>query len=153
MARVGAFVAFPGNTELSLGDAADWPANRRRKGAPNMDEVDRYLWEVYQRTPIKHDGSGDFTWKDPAAAQRMGVSLPEYAIGGMDPDFREQLYHAGRAMDAAGIQWSILSAFRALAREYGLSRWRVRQMVLGEPTRVPGPPKASTRRLPKMRHA
>jgi hypothetical protein len=112
MARVGAFVAFPGNTELSLGDAADWPANRRRKGAPNMDEVDRYLWEVYQRTPIKHDGSGDFTWKDPAAAQRMGVSLPEYAIGGMDPDFREQLYHAGHAMDAAGIQWSMLSAFR-----------------------------------------
>ncbi len=114
MARVGAFVAFPGkqNAELALGDAADWPANRRRKGAPNMDEVDRYLWEVYQRAPIKRDGSGDFTWKDSAAAQRMGLSLPEYAIGGMDPDFREQLYHAGRAMDAAGIQWSMLSAFR-----------------------------------------
>jgi hypothetical protein len=114
MARVGAFVAFPGtqNAEFSPGDAADWPANRRHKGAANMDEVDRYLWEVYQRAPIKRDGSGDFTWKDPAAAQRMGVSLPEYAIGGMDPDFREQLYHAGRAMDAAGIQWSILSAFR-----------------------------------------
>ena len=114
MARVGAFVAFPGkqNAELSLGEAADWPANRRRQGAPNMDEVDRYLWEVYQRTPTKRDGSGDFTWKDPAAAQHMGLSLPEYAIGGMDPDFREQLYHAGRAMDAAGIQWSILSAFR-----------------------------------------
>jgi hypothetical protein len=114
MARVGAFVAFPGkqNAELSLGDAADWPANRRRKAAPNMDEVDRYLWEVYQRAPIKRDGSGDFTWKDSAAAQRMGLSLPEYAIGGMDPDFREQLYHAGRAMDAAGIQWSMLSAFR-----------------------------------------
>ena len=114
IARVGAFVAFPGkhNAELSLGDAADWPANRRRKGAANMDEVDRYLWEVYQRAPVKRDGSGDFTWKDPAAAQRMGLSLPEYAIGGMDPDFREQLYHAGRAMDAAGIQWSILSAFR-----------------------------------------
>jgi hypothetical protein len=30
----------------------------------------------------------------------------------MDPDFREQLYHAGQAMDAAGIQWSLLSAFR-----------------------------------------
>ena len=33
-------------------------------------------------------------------------------IGGMDRDFREQLYHAGRAMDAEGIQWSMLSAFR-----------------------------------------
>jgi hypothetical protein len=30
----------------------------------------------------------------------------------MDPDFREQLYHAGRAMDAAGLRWSMLSAFR-----------------------------------------
>jgi hypothetical protein len=30
----------------------------------------------------------------------------------MDPDFREQLYHAGQAMDAAGIRWSMLSAFR-----------------------------------------
>ena len=30
----------------------------------------------------------------------------------MDPEFREQLYHAGRAMDAAGVQWSMLSAFR-----------------------------------------
>jgi hypothetical protein len=114
VARVGAFVAFPGkqNAELSLGADADWPASRRSKGASNMDEVDRYLWQVYQRAPIKRDGSGDFTWKDPAAAQHMGLSLPEYAIGGMDPDFREQLYHAGRAMDAAGIQWSILSAFR-----------------------------------------
>ena len=30
----------------------------------------------------------------------------------MDPDFREQLYHAGQAMDASGIHWSMLSAFR-----------------------------------------
>ncbi len=77
-----------------------------------MDEVDDYLWEVYQRAPSKRDGTGDFTWKDPAAAKRFGLSMPAYVIGGMDPDFREQLYHAGRAMDAAGIRWSILSAFR-----------------------------------------
>jgi hypothetical protein len=76
------------------------------------DEVSRYLWEVYQRSPTKKDGSGDFTWKDPKAAERVGMSLPKYVILGMDPDFREQLYHAGRAMDAAGVQWSILSAFR-----------------------------------------
>jgi len=76
------------------------------------DDVSRYLWEVYQRLPTKKDGSGDFTWKDPSAAQRVGMSLPKYVILGMDPDFREQLYHAGRAMDAAGVQWSILSAFR-----------------------------------------
>ena len=70
------------------------------------------MWEVYQRIPIKKDGSGDFTWKDPAAAKHMDLSLKDYVIGGMDAEFREQLYHAGRAMDAAGLQWSMLSAFR-----------------------------------------
>jgi hypothetical protein len=84
----------------------------KRLGAGNSDPVDRYLWEVYQRKPIKSDSTGDFTWKDPAAAKRLGVSLKAYVINGMDPDFREQLYHAGRAMDASGIRWSMLSAFR-----------------------------------------
>jgi hypothetical protein len=82
------------------------------KSASPMDEVDAYLWEVYQRAPIKRDSSGDFTWKDPAAAKRLGLPMPAYVIGGMDPDFREQLYHAGHDMDAAGIRWSMLSAFR-----------------------------------------
>jgi hypothetical protein len=77
-----------------------------------IGEVDRYLWEVYQRTATKADSSGDFTWKDPAAAKHRGMSLSDYVIGGMDPDFREQLYDAGHAMDAAGIKWSMLSAFR-----------------------------------------
>ena len=40
------------------------------------------------------------------------MSLKAYTIVGMDPDFREQLFHAGRALDAAGIRWSMLSAFR-----------------------------------------
>ena len=40
------------------------------------------------------------------------MSLKAYVIGGMDSDFREQLYHAGHAMDASGIRWSMLSAFR-----------------------------------------
>ena len=84
----------------------------RGKEAADLDEVSQYLWEVYLRVPTKKDGSGDFTWKDPAAAKRVGMSLPKYVIAGMDPDFREQLYHAGRAMDAAGVKWSILSAFR-----------------------------------------
>ena len=84
----------------------------RQRAVSIMDEVDAYLWEVYRRAPSKRDSSGDFTWKDPAAAKRFGLSMPAYVIGGMDPDFREQLYHAGRAMDAAGIRWAILSAFR-----------------------------------------
>jgi hypothetical protein len=30
----------------------------------------------------------------------------------MNKDFREQLYHAGKAMDEAGVNWTMLSAFR-----------------------------------------
>ena len=77
-----------------------------------MDEVDEYLWAVYERTPTKQDSTGDFTWKDAAAAARLGMSVKTYVIGGMDPDLRELLYHAGLAIDAAGIHWTILSAFR-----------------------------------------
>ena len=76
------------------------------------DPVIIYLWSVYQRSPTKRDGHGDFTWKDQAAAKRAGMSVQDYVIGGMDPDFREQLYHAGLAMDLAGIPWTILSGFR-----------------------------------------
>ena len=79
---------------------------------PPADPVARYLWSVYQRSAAKHDSDGDFTWKDAAAAVRMGLSMPDYVIGGMDPDFREQLFDLGQAMDAAGIDWTILSAFR-----------------------------------------
>lgn len=77
-----------------------------------MDEVNQYLWTVYERSTIKRDGTGDFTWKDVAAAARLGMSLGDYVIGGMDRDFRELLYRAGLAMDAAGIRWTILSGFR-----------------------------------------
>jgi hypothetical protein len=88
------------------------PAISKPAVKPEYDEVENYLWEVYQREPVKKDGAGDFTWKDPAAAKRMGMAMQKYVISGMDPDFREQLYHAGRAMDKEGVKWSILSAFR-----------------------------------------
>ena len=42
----------------------------------------------------------------------FGMLLKTYVIGGMDPDLRELLYHAGLAMDAARLHWTILSAFR-----------------------------------------
>jgi hypothetical protein len=90
--------------------AAAPPAKRRDVGI--MEEVDAYLWEVYQRKTVKSDSSGDFTWKDPAAAKHANMSMQDYVIRGMDADFREQLYHAGRAMDGQGINWSMLSAFR-----------------------------------------
>jgi hypothetical protein len=100
------------STRMAPFEKATAPAPPRRATITAPDPVDRYLWEVYQRKPVKSDSTGDFTWKDPAAAKRLGMSLKAYVIGGMDPDFREQLYHAGHAMDANGIRWSMLSAFR-----------------------------------------
>jgi hypothetical protein len=118
MTKVGGFIAFPGKEAVADPAATvvhptfARPGVGRKRAVTTIAEVDDYLWEVYQRAPIKRDRSGDFTWKDPAAANRVGLSLREYVISGMDPDFREQLYHAGRAMDADGIQWAMLSAFR-----------------------------------------
>jgi hypothetical protein len=116
--------AVPGETppqeEPAAGAGATEPERVASHGVPSaaptpdqeMEEVNAYLWSVYQRTTTKHDGSGDFTWKDVAAAARLGISLGDYVIGGMDRDFRELLYRAGLAIDAAGIRWTILSAFR-----------------------------------------
>ncbi len=93
---------------------------------PEMDIVNQYLWNVYERSPIKRDGSGDFTWKDVAAAARLGMSLGDYVIGGMDRDFRELLYRAGLAMDAAGFRWTILSGFRDDYRQGLASGYKAR---------------------------
>jgi hypothetical protein len=76
------------------------------------DPVKDYLWVVYQRSTVKKDGSGEFTWKDIDAAKHAGLSMQDYTIGGIDPDFRELLFAIGQAMDAAGIEWSILSGYR-----------------------------------------
>ena len=101
--------------------------------------INQYLWSVYQRTPkqdtvkvverkkviVRIKGKPctviqefttlideDFTWKDPKAAEKAGMSLMEYVIGGMDRDFKLKLYHALRAMDDAGLSPGITSAFR-----------------------------------------
>jgi hypothetical protein len=89
-------------------DVSEKPAASSAPG----DEVKAYLWSVYQRSPTKVDGHGDFTWKDASAAGHVGLSVEDYVIGGIDPDFRELLFAAGHAMDAAGVEWTILSAFR-----------------------------------------
>jgi hypothetical protein len=34
----------------------------------------------------------DFTWKDPHAAKKAGMSVAQYVIGGMDRGFRLRLY-------------------------------------------------------------
>ena len=101
--------------------------------------IDRYLMSVYERTPkldtikvseqvkvtVKKKGKTrtvtktvqklvdeDFTWKDPKAAEKAGMSLADYVIGGMDRSFKLKLYQALRAMDAAGLEPGITSAFR-----------------------------------------
>ena len=101
--------------------------------------IDDYLWSLYERTPkvdtnkvterikatVKKKGKtrtviktitkyvvADFTWKDPIAAQRAGMSVKDYVIGGMDRRFKLKLYHALRAMDDAGLMPGITSAFR-----------------------------------------
>ena len=101
--------------------------------------IDQYLWSVYQRTPkldtvkeveqrkviVKRNGKQrtvikeltklvdeDFTWKDPKAAEKAGMSLMDYVIGGMDRGFKLKLYHALRALDDAGLLPGITSAFR-----------------------------------------
>jgi hypothetical protein len=101
--------------------------------------IDDYLWSLYERTPkidtnkvterikakVKKKGKtrivtktvtkyvlGDFTWKDPIAAQRAGMPIKDYVIGGMDRRFKIKLYHALRAMDDAGLMPGITSAFR-----------------------------------------
>src|SRR5262249_27707020 len=37
-------------------------------GARPLEEINEYLWSVYQRSGTKRDSTGDFTWKDEAAA-------------------------------------------------------------------------------------
>jgi hypothetical protein len=101
--------------------------------------IDDYLWSLYERTPkidtnkvteqvktkVKKKGKmrtivstitkyivGDFTWKDPVAAEKVGMSIKDYVIGGMDRAFRLKLYRALRAMDEAGLMPGITSAFR-----------------------------------------
>ena len=98
-------------TASAPADEVPAPASRPRAN-PAADEINAYLWEVYQRQPAKKDRGGDFTWKDPAAANRMGKTLQAYVIIGMDADFRELVYHAGKAMDKAGVEWTIVSGFR-----------------------------------------
>ena len=101
--------------------------------------IDDYLWSFYERTPkvdtnkvkarvkalVRKKGKtrtviktvtkfvvADFTWKDPIAAQRAGMSLKDYVIGGMDRRFKLKLYYALRTMDDAGLMPGITSAFR-----------------------------------------
>ena len=90
--------------------------------------IDQFLWALYQRTPkedtikeqelrkvtVKRKGKrvtvtrrftrlvdADFTWKDPKAAGRTGMSMMDYVIGGMDRSFKLKLFHTLYAAEAA----------------------------------------------------
>jgi hypothetical protein len=119
-------LAVKEGTRLASLTPATAPVAPAKRKVGTMEEVDNYLWEVYQRAPVKRDSTGDFTWKDQAAAKRISLAMPDYVIRGMDADFREQMYHAGKAMDAAGIHWSMLSAFRDDYRQEIASGFKAR---------------------------
>jgi hypothetical protein len=101
--------------------------------------IDQYLWSVYERAPkvdtikvekqikttVEKDGKSrtvtktvtkfvndDFTWKDPHAAEKAGMSVAQYVIGGMDRAFKGRLYHIFRALDDAGLAPGMTSGFR-----------------------------------------
>jgi hypothetical protein len=101
--------------------------------------VDRYLWGLYQRTPkedavktevqrkvtVKRKGrlvtvtrtsttvaDQNFAWKDPKAADRAGMPMVDYVIGGVDRDFKLKLFQMLHAAEAAGLSPGITSAFR-----------------------------------------
>jgi hypothetical protein len=88
------------------------PMGTRSEPPVNLSDTDEYLCRVYWRMPHKIDDSGDFSWKDLAAAARSERTVCDYAISGMHPDLRESLYALGHRIDEAGINWSFLSAFR-----------------------------------------
>ena len=54
----------------------------------------------------------DFTWKDPKAAEKVGMPMMDYVIGGMDRSFKLKLFHTLHAAEQAGLSPGITSAFR-----------------------------------------
>jgi hypothetical protein len=54
----------------------------------------------------------DFTWKDPHAAEKIGMPMMDYVIGGMDRSFKLKLFHTLQAAEQAGLSPGITSAFR-----------------------------------------
>jgi len=101
--------------------------------------IDRYLWALYQRTP-KEDTikvqelrkvtikkkrktltitksftklvDEDFTWKDPKAAEKAGMPMMDYEIGGIDRSFKVKLFRMLHAAEDAGLSPGITSGFR-----------------------------------------
>ncbi len=54
----------------------------------------------------------EFAWKDPKAADKVGMTMMDYVIGGMDRSFKLKLFYTLYAAEQAGLQPGITSAFR-----------------------------------------
>src|SRR5258705_1408202 len=54
----------------------------------------------------------DFTWKDPKAAEKAGMPMMDYVIGGMDRSFKLKLFHMLLAAEEAELSPGITTAFR-----------------------------------------
>jgi hypothetical protein len=101
--------------------------------------IDRFLWALYERTrkldtikvherrkvTVKKRGKTktvtktftklvdeDFTWKDPKAADKAGMPMMDYVIGGMERSFKLKLFYTLYAAEQAGLSPGITSAFR-----------------------------------------
>jgi hypothetical protein len=72
--KVGGFVAFSPKEGTTVDDNREDIPPRKRTGSI-MDLVDDYLWDVYQRVPIKKDGSGDFNLEGPCCGQARGFGF------------------------------------------------------------------------------
>ena len=101
--------------------------------------IDRYLWALYERAPkidaikvserrkvtVRRKGrtvtvtrtftrrvDEEFGWKDPKAADKAGMPMMDYVIGGMDRSFKLKLFYTLYAAERAGMSPGITSAFR-----------------------------------------
>jgi hypothetical protein len=78
--------------------------------------IDTYIFGHYQMTP-KFDNTGDFTWKDVAAAKQDNKDLQSEVVGNIKSDFKLNVYKAFQAMEAAGLHPGITSGYRSNYRQ------------------------------------
>ena len=76
-----------------------------------QEEAQNTVSKVVTRTFTKLVDQ-DFTWKDPKAAEKVGMPMMDYVIGGMDRSFKLKLFHTLHAAEQAGLSPGITSAFR-----------------------------------------
>jgi D-alanyl-D-alanine carboxypeptidase len=96
-----------------------WALYERTRKEDTIKEVDRYNVKVRKKgklVTVTRTSTrlvpNDFTWKDPKAAERLGMSMIDYVIGGMEKSFKLKLFYMLHAAENAGLSPGITSAFR-----------------------------------------